>query len=102
MTYVFSPVIDCLKKHGYEAGVDLDAATYDWRFAPGALQTRERYFDRMLVQLEQMAARSPVGDGVVLLGHSMGNKVIQYFLNYAEAKRGRGWLDRHVHTWLAL
>lgn len=31
MSYVFGPVLKLLRSYGYEDGVNLDAAPYDWR-----------------------------------------------------------------------
>jgi len=51
--------------------------------------------------MQQVEHLNKDGSGVVLLGHSMGNKVVRYFLQYMCSKYGRGWLDQHIHTWLA-
>ncbi len=43
------------------------------------------------------------GSPAVLLGHSMGNRTIQYFLNTVKAQPdGNTWLKKHVHTWVAV
>lgn len=97
-TYVFGPVVSALQEAGYREGVDLGVATYDWRLAPAVLRQRDQFFDNMVEQVEKL---NQTGSGVVLLGHSMGNKVVQYFLNYAKHKLGQAWLDCHVHTFLA-
>ena len=39
--YVFAPVVRMLEKLGYQEGVDLIAAPYDWRFAPSVMEKRE-------------------------------------------------------------
>lgn len=96
-TYVMGPVIYALQKHGYAEGKGLEAASYDWRLAPSILQERDGYFEKLADQIERMDA----GEGVVLLAHSMGNKTALYFFEYIAEKRGRVWLDKHVHTWVA-
>jgi triacylglycerol esterase/lipase EstA (alpha/beta hydrolase family) len=50
---------------------------------------RDGYFSSLKVSIEAMARREK--KKVVLLGHSMGNRVIQYFLNWVRtaAKRHR-------------
>ena len=35
MSYVFGPVLKLLRSTGYEDGVNLDAAPYDWRIPVG-------------------------------------------------------------------
>ena len=42
------------------------------------------------------------GARVLLLGHSMGNKFIHYFLFWAEANLGRAWIDAHVRCFVAV
>ena len=39
---------------------------------------------------------------VVLLAHSMGNKVVHYFLNWAEKKYSASWSHTHIHAFLAM
>ena len=70
--YVFAPVIGLLEELGYVEGVDLIAASYDWRFAPSALEKRDGYFSQLIRSIETVDRSER---GVVLLAHSMGNKV---------------------------
>mmetsp|Transcript_100989 Transcript_100989/g.324254 ORF Transcript_100989/g.324254 Transcript_100989/m.324254 type:complete len:806 (-) Transcript_100989:2-2419(-) len=95
---LFGPIMKVLEECGYEAGKDFDAAPYDWRFAPSILQRRDGFYDRMATKVEALNSR---GTGVVLLGHSMGNKTISYFLEYAKRSKGQQWLDKNVYSWLA-
>jgi triacylglycerol esterase/lipase EstA (alpha/beta hydrolase family) len=52
---------------------------------------RDGYFSSLKVSIEAMARREK--KKVVLLGHSMGNRVIQYFLNWVRT-RHRAFLVR--------
>eukprot|EP00439_Symbiodinium_sp_Y106_P023965 s826_g2.t3 len=97
-SYVFAPVVRMLEKLGYKEGVDLIAAPYDWRFAPSVMEKREGYFQRLLASIETL---DKDGTGVILLAHSMGNKVVSYFLDFAVKQKGQAWVDKHVHLWLA-
>ena len=36
------------------------------------------------------------------MGHSMGNRVFHYFLNWAEVHLGPQWADEHVEGWISL
>ncbi|CAE7692284.1 PSAT, partial [Symbiodinium necroappetens] len=74
-----------LEKLGYQEGVDLIAAPYDWRFAPSVMEKREGYFQRLLASIESL---DKDGTGVILLAHSMGNKVVSYFLDFAVKQKG--------------
>jgi len=99
---LYAGVIKVLRAAGYsEEDGSLEGAAYDWRLAPGVLQSRDNFFARLKQQIERMSRRSRAGKGVVILGHSMGNKVVQYFLSYImESPGGQTWLDSHVYSWL--
>ena len=43
VSYVFGPVINAMQKVGYQEGVDLDAAPYDWRLPFLSLEDRDQY-----------------------------------------------------------
>lgn len=96
-TYVFGPVLKALHKAEYKEGVNMEAASYDWRLSPCVLHRRDNHFEDMAVRIERLDR----GAGVVVLGHSMGNKVVQYFLAYMKQTRGQAWLDRYVYSWVA-
>jgi len=96
-TYVFGPLINFLKKSGgYEEGVDLDAAPYDWRIPPQELEARDHYFTNALSIIERMFHIN--GKKVVLLCHSLGCKVGHYLLKFAKHHRGQEWIDTFVET----
>ena len=39
---------------------------------------------------------------VVLMGHSLGTRCTQYFLEWAKTTIGQSWLDKYIHAFLAL
>ena len=81
------------QKGGYEPGVDLFAAPYDWRRAPDTLV----HFFGALAALVVRASR----DGqrrVALLGHSAGPSVALAFLN----GRSAAWKARFVHALVSI
>jgi hypothetical protein len=80
-SYLFRPVIDALVKVGYIPGVNLDAATYDWRLSPTQMEERDGYFTNTIVLVERLYKKNQMP--VVLLCHSLGCKVGHYFLNYS-------------------
>ncbi|KAL7531963.1 hypothetical protein ACHAXR_004337 [Thalassiosira sp. AJA248-18] len=97
LSYVFGPVINALQKQGYEDGVNLDAAPYDWRLSPIELERRDEYFSNTMKKVEEMHKRN--GLPIVLLCHSLGCKVAQYFLEFANAK-DKTWCERYIHTYM--
>jgi hypothetical protein len=98
--YVFAPVIGLLEELGYVEGVDLIAASYDWRFAPSVLEKRVGYFSQLIRSIETLYHHCQ-NRGVVLLAHSMGNKVVSYFLEFAKKTKGQAWINQHINLWLA-
>ena len=99
VSYVFGPVIKALKAAGYEEGINLDAAPYDWRLPPSQLEARDSYFSNVISQIEGLYERNN-NMPVVLVCHSLGTKTAHYLLNFAKEKRGQAWIDRYIHTYL--
>jgi hypothetical protein len=66
---------------------------YDWRLPPHQLEIRDGYFTSLKNRIQAMKTLN--ASPVVLVGHSMGNRVIQYFLNWVvhTDRNGRRWLD---------
>jgi hypothetical protein len=67
------------------------------------LEERDGFFTQLRTIIEKTAERcqSPV----VIVAHSMGNRVLQYFLHRlvaTEGDLGRQWIDRHVHSYVAV
>ena len=118
-TWVFAKVTDYLQRHGYEEERSLRAAPYDWRVPPQILEKRDGYFSRTVRMIEEMS-RSNGGRPVVLMAHSMGNKMAHYFLKWVVVNERQGveasalglarpdgmnglqWLDRYVHSFFAV
>jgi hypothetical protein len=98
VSYVFGPVIVALKKVGYEEGVDLDAAPYDWRLPFLQLEERDQYCTRTLQQIETMVQKN--AKKVVLVCHSMGCLVGHFLLKYAKNTKGQEWIDEHIDTYV--
>jgi ankyrin repeat protein/pimeloyl-ACP methyl ester carboxylesterase len=98
-SYVFAYLIRTLLEVGYDDST-LDAAPYDWRLPPHKLQERDYYFGRMKKKIEIMYEQHH--KPVVLLAHSMGNRVVQYFLKWLVSTGQSEWIDTHVHAYLAM
>ena len=98
LSYVFGPVIDALKKVGYEQGVNLDAVPYDWRLPPSELERRDQYFTRTMRRIEEMYEKNG-GMPVVLVCHSLGTKTGHYLLDFAHSK-DTYWCNKYVHTYM--
>jgi hypothetical protein len=99
MTYVMGPLIENLQEFGYTEK-NLAALPYDWRIPLATLETRDKYFTQVKTTLETLYNNT--GLPVVVVCHSMGNRVFQYFLNYAKKYYGQEWIDKYVHTFYAV
>lgn len=112
------PLVENLYDLGYNDD-NLICAPYDWRVPFYYLEERDGYFSTLKVKIEAMVRREK--KKAVILGHSMGNRIIQYFLNwvgllsyfsycdsnmnYIKVKQqpgGQVWIDNNVHTFVAV
>jgi len=73
---------------------------YDWRVAPYRLEERDGYFSELQLIIEEMVRNT--GNKVVIIAHSLGNRVTHYFSRWAERKLGRQWWTENVDNWVAL
>ena len=75
---------------------------YDWRLPPFALQQRDSFFTVFKNTVEEMVGTT--GKPVIILAHSMGNKVTHYFLQYIlyTLSDGMQWIFRHIHLYFAV
>jgi hypothetical protein len=103
-TWVFGPTIKHLLQHGYTQR-NLRAAPYDWRIPPSKMEERDGYFSGLVHQIERIYADN-ANRPVVLLGHSMGCKILHYFACWVVENPpagapvegdGRSWLDKYLH-----
>ncbi|PRP88451.1 hypothetical protein PROFUN_03168 [Planoprotostelium fungivorum] len=101
-TYVMGPLFDMLEDLGYEHHQNLLAAPYDWRIPPHIMEERDRYLSRLAVDIRMLYENT--GKPVVVIAHSMGNKVFHYFCNWASRQPSLGieWLQKHIHTFMAI
>ncbi|PRP87710.1 hypothetical protein PROFUN_02410 [Planoprotostelium fungivorum] len=99
-TCVFSDLINNLTMHGYDSN-SLSASTYDWRIPPSKLEERDNHLTKMILNIE-MLRKLNGGRKVVLIAHSMGNRLVQYFLTWAEKNHGREWIDANIDTFVAV
>ena len=98
VSYVFGPVIKVLNKVGYANEVNLDASPNDWRLPPSELEKRDGYFTKTMQKVETLYnnnGRRPV----VLVCHSLGCLVGEYFLRFAHAKDS-SWCETYIHTYM--
>eukprot|EP01127_Copromyxa_protea_P016156 TRINITY_DN4751_c0_g1_i1.p1 TRINITY_DN4751_c0_g1~~TRINITY_DN4751_c0_g1_i1.p1 ORF type:complete len:957 (+),score=156.27 TRINITY_DN4751_c0_g1_i1:1083-3953(+) len=103
LAYVLGPMIKNLEAMGYVTegeNQNLYAFPYDWRIPPHYLEERDKYFSKLHDRIEEIKRR--LQKPVVLVGHSMGNRIIQYFTWMMHSLYGRRWLDEHIHGWVAV
>ncbi|KAJ2359488.1 phospholipid:diacylglycerol acyltransferase [Coemansia erecta] len=97
--WIWGKAIENLAVLGYDSG-DMALASYDWRLSYYDLERRDQYFSRLQAQIELSLRAS--GKKTVLVTHSMGSQVVQYFMKWVESSRGgRGgakWVDTHIEA----
>eukprot|EP01127_Copromyxa_protea_P020705 TRINITY_DN6948_c0_g1_i3.p1 TRINITY_DN6948_c0_g1~~TRINITY_DN6948_c0_g1_i3.p1 ORF type:complete len:1011 (+),score=175.94 TRINITY_DN6948_c0_g1_i3:219-3035(+) len=94
-----STTIKNLQCIGYRPNENLLVLPYDWRLSLLHLEERDGYFTELCKHVEEFFSR--LGKPIVFLGHGMGNKLIQYFLWLMHERKGKTWLDTHIHGWVA-
>ena len=101
LSYVFGPLADALRAVGYVETDNLHAATYDWRCALPKLEEKYQYFSSLKKRIEEMRERTT--RRVMLLAHSMGNRVTQYFFQWIllHHKGGQAWIDANIQAYMA-
>lgn len=81
---VYAWLIQWLAEHlGYDVS-NLIGLPYDWRLTPSKMQERDGYLANMRRKLEASVSTSKL-PGIVV-AHSMGNLVFQYFLEWLRAE----------------
>jgi len=86
-------------KLGYVKGVNVDAATYDWRLPPSHAQERDNYLTKTNERIEKMYTDN-LNLPVILFCHSLGCKMGHYFLNHVKENYGQEWIDKYIHTYM--
>jgi len=74
---------------------------YDWRLPPNVLESRDGYFSELKSSIESMFT-SNGKKKVVLIAHSLGTRVVTYFLRWAERTHGRAWASTYIYSWVAV
>lgn len=90
----FNIMADQLVKMGYQRGVDLRGAPYDFRKAPNELGD---YMKQVKALIEE-TYQTNKGRKVVLLCHSMGCSLMLYLLN----RQPQQWKDQYVKSLFTL
>ncbi|KAJ3126664.1 hypothetical protein HK101_005719 [Irineochytrium annulatum] len=117
--YVLARIIANLATIGYDNNNSScfpkqHMASYDWRLSYTNLEARDQYFTKLKMTIEtayrsNMKPHTPHGheedhSRVVVISHSMGSLIFHYFLQWVESdlggKGGRGWVDKHLKTWV--
>ena len=92
--YYFHYIVEALVQLGYQRGVNIHGAPYDFRKAPNEQQD---YFKRVVTLIEDSYAQN--GDkSVILLTHSMGSTNMLYLLN----KQSQAWKDKYIRAQVSI
>ncbi|KAI3413824.1 hypothetical protein GPALN_011305 [Globodera pallida] len=91
----FAPIVSSLIAWGYRRGVDIAGAPYDWRKTPEELI---RYFAKLRSLIEQLFHANG-NRKVIVLAHSMGNPLANFFYNKIVDK---AWKDTFLLAHISL
>jgi lysophospholipase-3 len=85
-------IVKYFVKRGYRRNVDIRAAPYDWRLDPGNLR-KTGFFQKVKKLIEQMYN----GQGVTIIGHSLGGVSSLYFLNEIVSPQ---WKKKYIKAFI--
>jgi len=98
--FIWAKIIHNLADVGYDPN-SMFMAPYDWRLSMRHLEERDHYFSK-LKSIIEVAKMSNHNRKVVMVAHSMGIQVINYFLRWVEsASHGGGgpdWVSNHIES----
>ncbi|XP_075433207.1 phosphatidylcholine-sterol acyltransferase [Ascaphus truei] len=86
-------LVQNLVNNGYVRDETVRAAPYDWRIAPNG---QKEYFQKLKLLIEQMSEE--YDKPVFIIGHSLGNLYLLYFLN----RQPQEWKDKYVKGFISL
>jgi len=90
----FAKVVAKLVAQGYERGINLHGAPYDFRKAANELQ---EYFQNVKNMIEKSYADNS-NLSVIILTHSMGSPMMLFFLNH----QSKPWKDKYIRCLMTL
>ncbi|KAJ2851960.1 phospholipid:diacylglycerol acyltransferase [Coemansia brasiliensis] len=97
--WIWGKAIENLAVLGYDSN-DMSLAAYDWRLSYYDLERRDQYFSHLKSRIE-ISLRSS-GKKTVLVAHSMGSQVVQYFIKWVESSSGGNggprWVNDHIEA----
>ncbi|XP_068689342.1 lysosomal phospholipase A and acyltransferase-like [Montipora foliosa] len=90
----FAPMTDIMVSWGYERGVTVRAAPYDFRYGP---ESQSEYFTKLKDLIEETYSANN-NKTITLLSHSLGCPYTLVFLN----KQPNSWKDKYIFQWITL
>eukprot|EP01134_Creolimax_fragrantissima_P000514 CFRG0514T1 len=102
--WIWNMVISNLVAVGYDANT-LHMHDYDWRMNFAGNEERDGSLSQLKMQVE-LFYKLNKQEKVVLVAHSMGGHLVEYFLKWVESdlggKGGKNWVNKHIHATIGL
>ncbi|XP_068689438.1 lysosomal phospholipase A and acyltransferase-like [Montipora foliosa] len=90
----FAPLVTRLVSWGYERGVTVRAAPYDYRYGP---ESQAEYYTKLKHLIEETYSTNE-NKKITLMTHSLGSVLTLVFLN----KQTSSWKDKYILQWIAM
>ena len=96
--WIWAKVIKNLAAVGYDIN-DITMAAYDWRLGFPNLEVRDHYLSQLKMQIEVL--KRSTGKKVVIISHSLGGNIMQYFLKHAESQDPE-WVNENIEATISI
>ncbi|XP_074629609.1 lysosomal phospholipase A and acyltransferase-like [Acropora palmata] len=90
----FASMVQRMVSWGYERGVSVRAAPYDYRYGP---ESQDEFYQKMKRLIEETYSVNG-NKRITLMTHSMGGPLTLVFLN----RQTSDWKDKYLHQWIAM
>ncbi|KAJ1677814.1 phospholipid:diacylglycerol acyltransferase, partial [Spiromyces aspiralis] len=97
--WIWAKLIENLAEIGYDSN-NMYFASFDWRLSYANMEKRDGMLSRLKLQVEHLTKMT--GEKAVIVCHSMGANVFEYFMHWVEspagANAGEDWVSKHIEA----
>ena len=95
--WVWAKMIENLSDLDYDEN-SMTLFSYDWRLPFEYLQERDFYFTKLKLVIETLKYTN--NEKVILMSHSMGGVLANYFFGWLQQNAPTNWAEEHLQSWI--